>query len=867
MTRGFILTVGMLLGCSGPDADYLTPSLRARVEQLKQESAVETTQETVAKRCGILWEWSNALSMTGIQMNPDLPRLVIAPRNPDSAASDARLKRIDGLIQELILRDEVPIESFGTLKLDAPEPVVAGSFQTFTQQYIVGDLAVEPGGGLLIGRHFQSYAFPSGTNFQTTDPAAEGFLSVRSSNPIARFEPETIPWNGLHGIAEVGTAPVVFRLRGARLTSGQTVSVKYGETSGGSKGLRIQNYSSDAVPLPIYVDFKGDQNFIILPIQTYAVAGREVHGVHGFAPSTVGIGERFTLSVRSEDRYWNRASGPITAYEIQVNGEDFGKIDPGDDAIHLVQGIQFAEPGVYRFSFRSNDGAITGHSNPIWVRKQVPGRIYWGDTHGHSGFAEGLGTPEAYFRFGRDESRLDFLTHSEHDLWMDDFEWEVLRQKVQQFSREGEFIAFLGYEWTVRTNRGGHHNVLFRTPEGRNRVAAQTAPDLAQLYQGLARGNDMRDVLIIPHAHMAGDWTRSNHLMERLVEIMSGHGNFEWFGRRYLAEGHEVGFVAASDDHFSHPGYSSPFLYGYVQQNGLAAVMAPEKTTDAIFSALRARHSYATTGQRIILDLTLNGAPMGSRIPFAPQRRIRGQVMGTAPIDRVTLVKNGADIWTRDFLTASSGNHRILEVAFWSDSDPGRHANPRAWRRWDGTLDVNGAQIENVTAPSLRNRVLENVVTDPQDPSRIHFTLMTRGSDKSILLELNQIAPDPRIVLKLARAGRPILEFYRRLTKQGFPSVGIVSLPGSAEIELRDMRRGMITLPFADGRHPDVVTARWIRSDAPKDQGFEFIDIEAPSPGDNYYVRAEQLDGGIAWSSPVWVGQTSNDDDSGVASK
>ncbi len=81
------------------------------------------------------------------------------------------------------------------------------------------------------------------------------------------------------------------------------------------------------------------------------------------------------------------------------------------------------------------------------------------------------------------------------------------------------------------------------------------------------------------------------------------------------------------------------------------------------------------------------------------------------------------------------------------------------------------------------------------------------------------------------------------------------------------MHRGTITLPFSDGRHPDVVTARWIRSDAPKDQGFEFMDIEDPSPGDNYYVRAEQLDGGIAWSSPVWVGQTSNDNDSGVASQ
>ena len=49
---------------------------------------------------------------------------------------------------------------------------------------------------------------------------------------------------------------------------------------------------------------------------------------------------------------------------------------------------------------------------------------------------------------------------------MDDYEWEVLRSNVQRFHEEGEFIAFLGYEWTVSTRVGGHHNVLFRTPEG-----------------------------------------------------------------------------------------------------------------------------------------------------------------------------------------------------------------------------------------------------------------------------------------------------------------------------------------------------------------------------------------------------------------
>ena len=42
---------------------------------------------------------------------------------------------------------------------------------------------------------------------------------------------------------------------------------------------------------------------------------------------------------------------------------------------------------------------------------------------------------------------------------------------------------------------------------------------------------------------------------------------------------------------------------------------------------------------------------------------------------------------------------------------------------------------------------------------------------------------------------------------------------------------------------------------APLDQEFEFTDLDGIAPGDYYYVRVNQLDGGRAWSSPWWVGE------------
>ena len=305
------------------------------------------------------------------------------------------------------------------------------------------------------------------------------------------------------------------------------------------------------------------------------------------------------------------------------------------------------------------------------------------------------------------------------------------------------------------------------------------------------------------------------------------------------------------DDHFSHPGYSAPFLYAYTQRSGLSAVQAPEKTSNAIFDAMRARRTYATTGQRIILDLNLNGSPMGSRTQFAPARRIQGKVMGTAPIDKVTLVKNGQDIETRDFLTATSGGGRRVEVVFWSQSDPKTRGNPRSWGRWDGTLQIKGADLVSLFAPSIRNRVLQSVSVSSDNPREIDFVLMTRGSEKSIILELRSVTPNTAIEVDVKLAPDPVAAFYRRLTDQGYTSLGILSLPGCARFRFRDLKAGKTTRSFSDGSFHDSITLRRIRSDAPLDQEFEFTDTDHPLPGDHYYVRATQLDDGVAWSSPL----------------
>ena len=231
------------------------------------------------------------------------------------------------------------------------------------------------------------------------------------------------------------------------------MTITYGDTTGGGPGIMMTQTSGARTPFPLYVDLDGAGEWRPLPILPFAVVGTTVAGVHGFAPSVVRPGESFELSVRAEDRFYNRATGDIPGFDVVVGGEVRASTGAGSEAITIVE-LALDEPGVYWTTLRSRDvePQITGGANPILVVEDPEYGIYWGDTHGHSGYAEGIGTLDFFLQFARDDARLDFVTHSEHDTALDAGEWELMRAKSAEYDDPGRFIPYLGWEWTLVKN-------------------------------------------------------------------------------------------------------------------------------------------------------------------------------------------------------------------------------------------------------------------------------------------------------------------------------------------------------------------------------------------------------------------------------
>jgi hypothetical protein len=828
------------------EGEYLEPELRAKVESLKLAvSNAATSQSNVAGRARVLYDWGNAFSLHVGQIPVELPLTTSLGMNLGVAAHEGRnvYQFMDTYIHELTLR-ESDANAVGSLVASPTGPFRADSYVTFEQIYTVGSLPVQEGGGFLVASHVLSAYQQS----QETDPEADNYVSIKSSNPQASFRDDSHLVVGMHGGFRAPQPEHVFRLQGTDLQPGDTVTIIYGDTSAGSAGYRVQNFSNDKAAFPLYIDLDGSNRFITLPIQAIKISGTDVAGVHGFVPSIVAVGEEFELAIRFQDRFANLAEPPFPELEILLNGEPFRTLEMVSEGIVVLEDLTLDAPGVYRFSFSTEE--FTGTANPILVQNNPDQRIYWGDTHGHSGMAEGLGSADGFMRFARDEARLDYVTHSEHDIWLDDSEWKILSENIIKYREPGVFIPFLGYEWSQSTRLGGHHNVLFRTPENRERIARQEYPTLTRLYHGLRTKHDPDDVVIIPHAHQAGEYRTSDHEMEHLVEIMSGHGTFEWFGRMYLKHGHQVGFIAASDDHIGHPGYSAPRGGSIAQRGGLGALFATEKTNDALFDAMKALRTYATTGDRIILTMDVNGTTMGGRAEYSEKRLIKGRVIATAPIDTITLIKNDVEIWTRNYMPAvtDSEGPTNFQLSFYSDSDPYHHRdNPRGWRVWSGTLEVKQGTLLSVSATDHVNPGVHNLSVDEDNKNLVHFTTMTRGDASSINLLLDSIGDDTEIEVKLEQTretgGAPQL-----LRQHGRPPAW------DLEFSLAAMEDNSIEQSTVFQAWTDKITLRRIAEEGVMETEFEITDNDSPLQGDYYYLRVKQMNDAYAWSSPVWVG-------------
>jgi hypothetical protein len=714
----------------------------------------------------------------------------------------------------------------------------ANTLGTWTVTYTAPEGGLPVGGGIRISWHFtRSWGEP-----QFSDPQSKNYVTARTTGK------SRLDYTSEHlGLFEYpfNLGRILVRIFDEPLREGEKIIVTLGDTSHGSPGfeapvvsekkcsIRVEDCTE--VPeagFPVYRRLKELPWVEVLPSKP--------HRFFVVAPSLVQADLPFDVRMVVEDVFRNVVVDFEGKLQVLVDAEAVRQVNIGqDDAGMLtIPEIVIKKPGAHWITVREVGGNVSGESNPIKCVAEAPAnRLVWGELHGHTEYSDGYGTPDDYFGFARKRAILDFAAITDHDTELDapDYHveemWREVNAAVKRHNDPPVFCTIPAYEWsparrTISTIAPyGDHNVYYEHEDMPIFKARDpNANTVSRLYKDLNAITDCV-VRVIPHVGGAiTNWEYHNPELESLAEIYSVHGGFEEFGKIALQKGYVVGFVGASDSHCGQIGGFPPGnVAGHYTHGGLTAAYVPELSRPALFSAFKSRSVYATSGERVILNFSINGLPMGTVIETESSPLIRAEVIGTAPLLLAEVVKNGKVIYTwqneyegEDSLILLWGNR--VEQADLQDFDESlwsyylRHVN------WSGGLKAIPGRIAFQHTCSFdypQDRILE------QSESEIGWTSETRGDWDGVVIQL----PQPQIKLELS------LGDYHET------------------IDFAALEHGLNSREL--GESDQLLIAKGKPQKRAAD--FTLKDRTILYESNYYYLRVLQANGEMAWSSPIWI--------------
>jgi hypothetical protein len=458
---------------------------------------------------------------------------------------------------------------------------------------------------------------------------------------------------------------------------------------------------------------------------------------------------------------------------------------------------------------------------------------YWADFHGQSGETIGSNTIEEYFTFGRDVGRLDILGHQGNDFQISDKFWAEINQTTKEYYQPGKFVTFPGYEWSGNTPVGGDRNVFFTSEGGEiSRSSLEQVPGRKSKYAYSLTAEELFENLKAQKgpqpfvfAHVGGryaDLDMHDPEIELAMEVHSVWGTFEWFFFDALRRGFRVGITANSDGHKCDPGGAYPGNSKFSTPGGLTCVLAENLDRESVYAAIKARHMYATSYPRILMDLKMElgdgSAMMGDIVEVKDDNAVLDvRLVGAGPIQRVDIF-NGAELMgtMRPYEVEDLG--RRLRIV-WNGA---RVRGQDRVLRWDGGLTVSENAIEAADAINFWNpdHPLQSI-----NKQELAWESFTTGTVKGVLLTLE-------------KAATGTIHFN---TVEKKLDISLVDIGLAPKIwDLGELEKYIRVERLPDSKSSTEFSFR--------------LPIEGLRKGDNpIFIRVVQEDGQKAWSSPVYL--------------
>jgi len=667
------------------------------------------------------------------------------------------VNEIDGSVAEDLVGEVWPSAEpgedpvlYGHAVLESRDPIEVRSLQTFFLKYTVGRYGLDDTGAIRVVFR----AMGDGEALQVSDSTAPNYVTARTSTGI----PLLVEYRSRGVSARPRWKSLTVTVNGGYLSEGDVITIVFGDTTGGSPGMRVQTMTEGGFEFKVLADVCAVGHFVPIPdTPTIAIVPGLPVVWKAVLPTLRRPDEQFRFGLKAEDKWGNptdRASGYVTfETNLSVEGLPDGFDYPLGEKAVVFDKLRILNPGVLRIIVRDRSGVVIAESNPLVICKGLYGG-YWGDMHGQSGESIGITTSRQYFDFARDKAFLDATGHQANDFQINNAFWNYLNELSANYNEDGTFVTLPGYEWSGNTAVGGDRNVYFRT-EGRQirRSSHALLTDRTDLNTDATDANRLFEALTgedcVVYAHVGGRYADTAYAhdpkLETAMEIHSAWGTFEWMLTDGFELGHRCGVVCNSDGHKGRPGASYPGAATFGAYGGLTCFYAEELSRDGLFECLRRRHHYGTTGARLHLDvrmvlpsggrlfhrdpkafpdtssLVVNEVMMGDIVQTTDETvNLVIHVIAQTPIERIE-VRNGRQVLQilRPYSSNDLGNRiRVL----WSGAEYRGRGRTTYWK---GRLCFKDATIRRMSKINIWNH--EKLV-DQQGSNTVQFDTITTGN-------------------------------------------------------------------------------------------------------------------------------------------
>lgn len=706
--------------------------------------------------------------------------------------------------------------------------VEAGAWGTWELTYHVGRYGVDDGGTIVLSRRFASdWAKP-----QTDAPDEPHYASVTTSGSASlriRWDPKSNirPW-------QQGLAIDVFD---SYLAEGDTVTIVLGDTSGGGAGTRAQTFCEKNFRFRLFVDCFGSNRFIeaadtpafsIVP----GIPARLV--VHG--PTEQAQDETSWMQVKLEDIWGNPCHGLDARVSLTVEGGiceglpgtvQFKRDEP---AVARLENLRWESGKWGRIRGHAEGDIPPAYSNYVYaMEKNHQWQPFWGDLHGQSEETVGTNTADDYFTFARDMAGAQFTCHQGNDFQVTKDTWNAIRAATQKYNDPGRFVTFLGVEWSAVTGMGGDRNVMYLGDDGPlHRTSHWQLEDWAdqetdrypldELY-GAMEGRS--DITLIPHIGGRRASLDYHHAeLERIMEIYSSWGRFEWFVEEALENGWRVGITAGSDGHKGRPGASYPGAAIFGVYGGYVCIFAAELTRESLWEAIQARRVYATTGKKIHLSFSTGDHFMGEEFESSTPPVFKVRAMGECGIESIELKRASKTICSYRPKDAIARNSDWFRVS-WSGA---RIHQRNRQTHWHGGLRVDKGRIEEP-----RNWQVDNLEEGIQSADERNIQWLSRTTGDADGVEFRHTDGDDATLFFETE----VVSFEVKLNHINAVPYTIEAGGVRQQVEVQRIS------PTTGNPYANVT--------------FNVDDSDFHDGWNPYFIRLMQEDGALAWSSPIFA--------------